>query len=67
MTSKKYVCVVDNEVFGKLVIDTTDMTDQKERLTAGFSSDPKIVEVDEESEVDVGWAWDGNSFNPPGE
>jgi len=33
---------------------------------AGFSSDPKAVEItDLEIKPSVGWTWDGNNFNPP--
>jgi hypothetical protein len=68
MTIRKYALIVENDVFGTLMIDDdSSINPNGPRLTAGFSSDPKIVEVDPDLPVTHGWIWDGTTVNPPTE
>jgi hypothetical protein len=66
MTIKKFAGVVDGDIFTIITVDSEFTTDQNpgigERLLAGFQSDPKIVEIPSDLDVEVGWTWDGNNF-----
>jgi hypothetical protein len=66
MATKKFAAVVDGDVFTVMTIDseysTTLHPGLGERLIAGFSSDPKIIEIPEDQEIDIGWTWDGEIF-----
>jgi hypothetical protein len=66
MAIKKFAGVVDGDVFTILTVDSEYSTDESpgigERVVAGFSSDPKIVEIPSDLSVEVGWTWDGNNF-----
>jgi hypothetical protein len=68
MTIKKYAVIAGEDVFSILSFNEDESVNPNApRLVAGFSSDPKIVEIDPESFINVGWTWDGSNFNPPGE
>ena len=66
MAIKKFAAVVDGDVFSVISVDSAYSTHEKpdlgERLIAGFSSDPKIIEIPENQEVEIGWTWDGEIF-----
>ena len=61
---KRYIFVVDGEVGPDLVFEETAHA-QNAALAAALSSDPKVVEVEPDSVVGIGWTWDGQNFNPP--
>jgi hypothetical protein len=60
-----FAIVVDNDVVGTIRIPQT--APNFERLNAGLSSDPKIVECSSTPEVGFGWTFDGTSFVKQGE
>lgn len=66
MTIKKFAGIVDGDVFTILTVDgehrTVEDPNAGPRLVAGFSSDPKIVEIPSDLDVTVGWTWDGEIF-----
>lgn len=61
---KRYLFIVNGEVGPDLAFEETANV-QRAALAAVLSSDPKVVEVDPESEVGIGWTWDGQNFFPP--
>lgn len=63
---KRYIFIVDGEVGPDLVFEEST-TERAESLAAILSSDPKVLEIDVESEVEMGWTWDGTNFFPPKE
>jgi hypothetical protein len=68
MTKHKYALIVDNDVFGMIEVeDNPEINPNGIRLVSGLSSDPKIVEVDSNSDITHGWNWDGTNFTPPQE
>jgi hypothetical protein len=68
MTLKKYALIVGEDVFGTIRFDDDPTKNiNGPRLSAGFSSDPKVIEVDANSEIEFGWTWDGTNFIKPGE
>lgn len=65
---KKMAAMVENEVFTIMTIDTEWSGPDGEggqRVYAGLSSNPTFVEIPENSEVTLGWIWNGESFSPP--
>jgi hypothetical protein len=60
----RFAVVADNDVVGVLTNIKEDMDPNEfEILTAGFSSNPKVVECD--SPDYRGWTWNGEVFSPP--
>ena len=62
---KKFAFVTNEDVFAVWTIDTEDTTENPattERLLAGMQSDPIIVEVPENVDVQYGWSWNGTEF-----
>jgi hypothetical protein len=58
---RTFAFVVDGEVVGTLTIPAE--APNSERLWAGLSSDPKVIESTSTPGVQYGWTWDGTSFN----
>ncbi len=62
---KKFAFITEGDVFAVWTINTED-TDQNsettERIIAGMMSDPIVVEVPENINVQNGWTWDGTEF-----
>lgn len=68
MAIKKYALIVDNDVFGTIKFDDDPNHNVNgPRLAAGFSSNPIVIEVDADSDIEHGWTWNGTIFNPPGQ
>jgi hypothetical protein len=68
MTIKKFAGIVEGEVFTIVTVDSEFQGNDGvagDRIIAGFSSDPKFVEIPSESEVTIEWTWDGNQFISP--
>jgi len=62
---KKFAFVTEGDVFAVWTIDTEDTTENSEtasRLLAGMMSNPVIIEIPEDTEVENGWTWDGTEF-----
>jgi hypothetical protein len=62
---RAFAFVVDGEVIGTIHIPSN--APNADRLWAGLSSDPEVVECTEIPEVSYGWNYDGASFLNPGE
>lgn len=62
--TKRYIFVVDGEAGPDLHFDPGD-NPQRQALAAALSSDPKVIEVEPDNPVNIGWTWDGEKFNPP--
>lgn len=60
---KRFVFIIDNEVGPDLKFAVGNP--QTEALAAALSSDPKVIEIPIDSEVNMGWTWDGTNFYPP--
>lgn len=60
---KRFAFVVDGDVIGTIHIPST--ATNFERLTAGLSSNPIVVESTHEPSAQFGWTYDGANFNPP--
>lgn len=68
MTKHKFALVVDNDVFGIIEVeDDPQINPNGPRLVSGFSSDPKVIQVDADSAIQHGWNWDGTNFIAPQE
>lgn len=65
ISSKSFAFIVGEEVIGTIHIPNT--SPNYERLWAGLSSDPIVVECTSTPDVKFGWGWNGNSFVSPGE
>jgi hypothetical protein len=61
---KRYVLVIDGEVGPDLVFEENSSA-QHHALAAALSSSPTVVEVPQDSEVEMGWTWDGTTFTEP--
>jgi hypothetical protein len=63
MATKTFAFVVDSEVIGTLTIPDTAVN--AERLWAGLSSNPTVVDATDAAGLQIGWIWDGESFSSP--
>lgn len=62
---KKFAFVSEGDVFATWTIDTEDTTENTEttsRIIAGMTSNPVVIEVPENVDVQDGWTWDGTEF-----
>lgn len=57
---RTFAFIVDGEVIGTITIPAE--APNAERLWAGLSSDPVVVESTDTPGVMHGWTWDGKSF-----
>lgn len=64
MATRVFAFIVGDEVFGTLTIP--DTAPNYDRLVAGLSSAPIVVESTDTEGVAFGWTYDGNSFIAPG-
>jgi hypothetical protein len=62
---KTYAFIVDGDVFGTLYIPQN--APNYERLIAGLSSGPSIVDATGVDGVRFGWTFDGTNFVAPSE
>ena len=66
MAIKKFAAIAGQDVFTVITIDDDpEVNEIGPRLVAGMASDPKIIEIDSDSEITVGWTYDGSSFAEP--
>jgi hypothetical protein len=61
--TKSFAFIVDGDVVGTIHIPSTGPNHQ--RLWAGLSSNPTVVESTEFPEVQFGWSYNGSTFIPP--
>lgn len=65
---RKFVFIIDGEVGPDLTFQDEGegpKFDMNRALAAALSSNPTIKEIPHDSEVQMGWTWDGINFNPP--
>jgi len=67
---RKFVLVIDGEVGPDLTFEdgepgSSDKYDHNKALAAALSSEPTIIEIPYDSEVQSGWTWDGTEFKRP--
>jgi hypothetical protein len=58
----KYSLLIDNETIS---IITNNEPEDEARLTAGFSEPVVMKSVEDSSEIDLGYLWNGNEFLAP--
>lgn len=63
MTVKTFAFIVEGEVVGTLSIPNSAVN--YERLWAGLSSNPTVVEATNAENLEIGSTWDGESFSKP--
>lgn len=63
--NKIFALVVDGEVFGTLHFGPA--AQNYDRMVAGLSSNPTVVDATDTPSVTFGWTYDGSRFNPPSE
>lgn len=63
MEIKTFAFVVDEEVIGTITIP--DIAPNHDRLWAGLSSNPTVVESTATEGVQYGWTYDGTNFIAP--
>jgi hypothetical protein len=61
MTIKRFAGIVGTDIFTVTTIDS-EYPGSGERLLAGFSSDPKFVEIPDDLDVTIAWTWNGTEF-----
>lgn len=62
MSRVKFAVVVDGEVAATITYDTTMPFDHGNRMIAAMSSDPKIVRIDNDPGVTMGWKYVDEKF-----
>jgi hypothetical protein len=60
---RRFAFIVDGEVVGTIHIPT--VAPNYERLWAGLSSNPTVVESTDNPDVQFGWTYDGQNFAAP--
>ena len=66
MAIKKYPVLVEGEVFLVWVLDTDGLgQDFIDRVNAGMTSNPVIMDDPGIDELRVGWTFDGTDWHPP--
>jgi len=65
MTIHKFAIVVEGEVAGTISIDDTNTLPAASRHIAAYSSDPKIIPVPSDLEVEYGWSYENGTFVSP--
>lgn len=60
---KRFAFVVDGDVVGVIHIPNT--APNYERLWAGLSSNPIVVESTINPDINYGWSYDGETFTAP--
>ena len=63
--TKAYSFIIDNEVVSIIVDNHPEINGPK--LDAGFSEPVIVKSVPEDSEIDLGYIWNGTEFLAPGE
>lgn len=63
--NKVFALIVDGDVFGTLHLGPE--APNYDRMVAGLSSSPIVVDASSVPNVQFGWTFDGTSFNPPAE
>lgn len=66
MAIKKYPVLVEGEVFLVWVLETDGLgQDFMDRVNAGMTSNPVIMDDPGIDELRVGWTFDGTDWHPP--
>ena len=65
---RKFIFIIDGEVGPDLTFEDSGEGpnfDRNRALAAALSSNPVVLEIPDDSPVQMGWTWDGNEFIPP--
>ena len=66
MAIRKFAAIAGQDVFTIFTLDDDPAVNAVgPRLAAGMSSNPVILEIAEDSEVTVGWTFDGETYSQP--
>ena len=65
MAIRRFVFIVDGDVFMQLQFDDQSQGIKSEGWAAGLSSSPTVIEVTDQPSVVPGWTWDGIEFKAP--
>ena len=62
----RFAALVGEDIFGLISFPESEFPPEMSApLRAAFLSSPIVVECESNNLVDVGWTWDGSTFNPP--
>ena len=64
MAVRKFAWIAEGDVFGVMTIPEEQNPEAAQRLIAGMSSNPIVVECTG-TDVEHGWTWDGEAFSSP--
>jgi len=65
MAVRRFIFIVDGDVFMQLQFDDQSQGIKSEGWAAGLSSSPTVIEVTNQPDVVPGWTWDGVEFKAP--
>jgi hypothetical protein len=58
--------IIDGEVIGMRIINKDAFSEEDlQRIVDAFLSNSSIIEISEDSQVSIGWNWDGDNFSEP--
>lgn len=64
MAVRKFAWIAEGDVFTILTVPEEQNPEAAARITAGMLSNPIVIETTG-TDVNEGWTWDGEKFNPP--
>lgn len=67
MALRRYVFIVDGDVFMQMQFDDESQGARSQGWAAGLASSPTVMEVTDQPSVIPGWTWDGSVFIEPQE
>jgi hypothetical protein len=65
MAQRRFIFVVEGDVFMQLLFDDEITGERGASWAAGLNSNPTVIEVTNDPQVVPGWTWDGSNFIPP--
>ena len=65
MALRRYVFIVDGDVFMQILFDDETQGFRSQGWAAGLASSPIVIEVTDQPNVIPGWSWNGSSFIEP--
>lgn len=65
MTIHRFAFIADGDVFSLFMVDSERAPEDSGRIIAGMQSNPIVVEIGDDTPVNVGWTYDGKQFHGP--
>lgn len=62
MAQIKFALCSENDVFGIATIDDEATNSLGYNISEGYNSNPLIIEIPENLNVEIGWVYDGQNF-----